>query len=131
MDYNKLMLPIMMMLRKAEPNDLFNNLIKSRIWYICDISILRHDIADVLDALSINGPKSIWPMENGVYTTAYGKHGFENCDVYVYKRMPIILWRRSSKDFGSCTEIMTFNTSHCRKLLHEFINKCVKAPKNI
>ena len=131
MDYNKLMLPIMMMLRKAEPNDLFNNLIKSRIWYICDISILRHDIADVLDALSINGPKSIWPMENGVYTTAYGKHGFENCDVYVYKRMPIILWRRSSKDFGSCTEIMTFNTSHCRKLLHEFINKCVKAaPKH-
>lgn len=130
MNYNKLLLPLMMLMRKAKPTDqpVSNGLIKTRVWYICDISILRHDIRNVLAALTTTGPKSIWPRDDGTMNiTAYEKHGFDSCDLYVYKRIPLILSRKSSKDFGTCAELMTFNTPHCRAMLHEFLEKCMKA----
>ena len=122
------MLPLIMMLRKAKPDEsIINELIKNRVWYKCDISILRHEITNVLSHLSENGPKSIWPSEKGTYTCQYEKHGFNSCDMYVYKRVPLILNRRYSKEMGTCSELITLNNKYCRKMLHEFLDRCIKA----
>ena len=101
MNYNKLLLPLMMLMRKAKPTDqpVSNGLIKTRVWYICDISILRHDIRNVLAALTTTGPKSIWPRDDGTMNiTAYEKH--------VARKMRLRLWMfvrhcGKSGDFGA------------------------------
>lgn len=130
MDYNKLLFPVMMMLQKAKPEENISiTLIKNKLWYVVDISTLYYDISHVLSKINPDGPKSIWStIDDDLSIYPYQKIGRSNIEIYVYKRIPILLIRRDLKDNqGTSTEMLTFNNKKARANLHEFLQRCLRA----
>jgi len=130
MDYNKLILPLMMILRKAKPDEsVINSLIKSRVWYTVDISTIYHSITPVFSAISDKGSKSMYIDESGeVYTQFRTPFGASSVDLIWYKKVPLLILKRHFKDtHASNYEIMTLNNKYCREMVIEFVKKCVAA----
>ena len=128
MDYNKLILPFMMFLRKAKPDEsLINYLIKTKVWYVAEISALYHDIAGVLKEISSSGPTTIWTEDDDeLLIQSYNRYGTSSASCIIYKRIPILIIRNATKEHGTEYKLSTPNTKKCRDNLHEFLRACLR-----
>lgn len=132
MDYNKMMIPLMMIARRAKPDErIVNELIKNKLWYTIDISFIYPQISNVFNAMSDTSSKSAYSCKDDTIALQCNDHyGVNNSELFIYKRTPMLLLTRFKKDVSTTYSLSTLNTKACREKMHEFLNACLKVRHN-